>query len=186
MQHWKKRALSLLLAGLLAASVTACGGSPTEETPGSESTPPATGSETSSGEPKYGGILTAYTSADPKSFDPATLSAWDQTIVAANLLEGLVRLNPEGTDIEPGIAEDWPVSEDGLVWTFNLRDNAKFHNGRDVVAQDFKYSFERVPTPTPPPPPPGCSTSWLALTSIRPVLPTRSPASRWWTTTPWS
>lgn len=147
MQHWKKRALSLLLAGLLAASVTACGGSPTGETPGSESTPPATGSETSSGEPKYGGILTAYTSADPKSFDPATLSAWDQTIVAANLLEGLVRLNPEGTDIEPGIAEDWSVSEDGLVWTFNLRDNAKFHNGRDVVAQDFKYSFERVANP---------------------------------------
>lgn len=147
MQHWKKRALSLLLAGLLAASVTACGGSPAEETPGSESTPPATGSETSSGEPKYGGILTAYTSADPKSFDPATLSAWDQTIVAANLLEGLVRLNPEGTDIEPGIAEDWSVSEDGLVWTFNLRDNAKFHNGRDVVAQDFKYSFERVANP---------------------------------------
>lgn len=147
MQHWKKRALSLLLAGLLAASVTACGGSPAEETPGSESTPPATGSEAPSGEPKYGGILTAYTSADPKSFDPATLSAWDQTIVAANLLEGLVRLNPEGTDIEPGIAEDWSVSEDGLVWTFNLRDNAKFHNGRDVVAQDFKYSFERVANP---------------------------------------
>ena len=98
-------------------------------------------------EPKYGGTLVAYTSADPMNFDPATQTSWDQTIVAANILEGLVRLNPEGTGIEPGIAEDWSVSEDGLVWTFNLRHGAKFHNGREVVAQDFKYSFERIADP---------------------------------------
>ncbi len=102
---------------------------------------------TDTGEPKYGGVLTAYTSNDPKTFDPAALSSWDQTIVAANILEGLVRINPEGTAIEPGIAEDWSVDETGLVWTFNLRDNAKFHNGRGVVAQDFKYSFERIANP---------------------------------------
>ena len=92
-------------------------------------------------EPKYGGILVAYTSADPMNFDPATLTAWDQTIVAANILEGLVRLNPEGTGIEEGIAKEWSVSEDGLTWTFILREGAKFHNGREVVAGDFKYSF---------------------------------------------
>ena len=78
-------------------------------------------------EPKYGGTLVSYVSADPMNFDPATLTAWDQTIVAANILEGLVRLNPEGTGIEEGIAKEWSVSDDGLTWTFILREGAKFH-----------------------------------------------------------
>lgn len=103
--------------------------------------------EEASEEPKYGGTLVSYVSADPMNFDPATLTAWDQTIVAANILEGLVRLNPEGTGIEEGIAKEWSVSDDGLTWTFILREGAKFHNGREVVAQDFKYSFERIADP---------------------------------------
>lgn len=106
---------------------------------------PALAQETA--EPKYGGQLVTYTSADPKNFDPATLTAWDQTIVAANILEGLVRMNPQGTDIEEGIAKEWSVSDDGLTWTFILRQGAKFHNGREVVAKDFKYSFERIADP---------------------------------------
>lgn len=152
MQHtWRARLVTLLLAGALAVTTAACTGGPSASPQPSGSTAPTPSSqqipEPESGEPKYGGILTAYTSADPKSFDPAALSAWDQTIVAANLLEGLVRLNPEGTDIEPGIAQKWSVSENGLVWTFQLRENAKFHNGRAVTAEDFKYSFERVADP---------------------------------------
>lgn len=147
--HWGKKVMSMLLAGLLTASMAACGGQPSGQSnpPADPSAPPASSTPPEDAGPKYGGTLTTYTSADPKAFDPATLSAWDQTIVAANLLEGLVRLNPEGTDIEPGIAKDWTVSDDGLVWTFNLRDNAQFHNGRGVTAQDFKYSFERVASP---------------------------------------
>lgn len=150
MRHfWKAKAVSLLLAGTLALAAAGCtnpsGQSGQAPADGDPSAPVAAQAQT--GEPKYGGILTAYTSADPKSFDPAALSAWDQTIVAANLLEGLMRLNPEGTDVELGIAKEWSVSDDGLVWTFLLRDNAKFHNGRAVTAQDFKYSFERVAHP---------------------------------------
>lgn len=98
-------------------------------------------------EPKYGGTLVAYTSGDPMNFDPATLTSWDQTIVAANILEGLVRINPQGTGIEEGIAKEWHVSDDGLTWTFILRSEAKFHNGRTVTAEDFKYSFERIANP---------------------------------------
>ena len=147
-KNWTRKLIALLLVSILAFSAVACGtdAETPEETP-TEQTPETEQTEEKDDEPKYGGILTTYTSADPKSFDPATLSAWDQTIVAANLLEGLVRLNPEGTGLEPGIAEKWSVSEDGLVWAFNLRENAKFHNGRGVVAQDFKYSFERVANP---------------------------------------
>ena len=79
--------LRKLVALLLAVMMLACSVSAMAET---------------AEEPKYGGILVAYTSADPMNFDPATLTAWDQTIVAANILEGLVRLNPEGTGIEEG------------------------------------------------------------------------------------
>ncbi len=98
-------------------------------------------------EPKYGGTMVCYTSSDPMAFDPAKLTSWDQTIVAANILEGLIRLNPQGTGIEPGIAQEWNVSQDGLTWTFKLREGAKFHNGRVVTAEDFKYSFERIANP---------------------------------------
>ena len=145
---WKTKAASLLLAGTLALSAAGCSAPSGQSgsTP-APSTQPGAAQSAQPGGPKYGGVLTAYTSADPKSFDPAALSAWDQTIVAANLLEGLVRLNPEGTDIEPGIAREWAVSDDGLVWTFHLQENAKFHNGRAVTAQDFKYSFQRVADP---------------------------------------
>ena len=149
----KTRLFAAALCGAMLLT-TACGGSAAGGTGSAAASGAGDASAASSGTaetgetggPKYGGTLTTYTSADPKSFDPAALSAWDQTIVAANILEGLVRLNPEGNAIEPGIAESWEPSEDGTVWTFHLRD-AKFHNGRAVTAQDFKYSFERVANP---------------------------------------
>src|SRR6056297_3512365 len=98
-------------------------------------------------EGNYGGEFTGFSSTDPKSLDPASLGSWDQAVMAANVLEGLVRLTPSGQSIEPGIAKSWEVSDDGLVWTFNLREDAYFHNGDNIKAQDVKYSFERVINP---------------------------------------
>jgi ABC-type transport system substrate-binding protein len=88
--------------------------------------------------PKMGGVLVASLSNDPKNLDPATIAAWDQTVIAPNVLEGLFRISPDGTAIEPALAEDFSVSDDGLVWTFMIRDGAKFHNGRQVTAGDIK------------------------------------------------
>ena len=79
--------------------------------------------------------------------NPAAIAGWDQGVIAPNLLEGLFRLSPDGREIEPAIAESFEVSEDGKTWTFNLRAGAKFHNGREITADDFKYSFERVLNP---------------------------------------
>ena len=97
--------------------------------------------------PKMGGVLVSSLSSDPKNLDPATVAAWDQTVIAPNVLEGLFRISPDGTEIEPALAEDYTVSDDGLVWTFMMREGAKFHNGRQVTAGDIKYSFERVLNP---------------------------------------
>ena len=91
--------------------------------------------------------MTGFVSSDPKSFDPAAIAGWDQGVIAPNLLEGLFRLSPDGRVIEPAVAESFEVSDDGKTWTFNLRPGAKFHNGREITADDFKYSFERVLNP---------------------------------------
>jgi len=113
--------------------------------PAEEGQPAETPAETTG--PKYGGTVVGFVSSDPMSFDPATISTWDQSVIATNLLEGLFRLSPDGTVIENAIAESYEVSSDGLTWTFKIRSNAKFHNGRQIVAEDFKYSFERVLNP---------------------------------------
>ena len=62
------------------------------------------------------------------------------------LFSGLVALN---TDLQlvPDIAERWDISEDGKTYTFYLRDNAKFHDGKSITAGDFKWSIERSANP---------------------------------------
>src|SRR5699024_11911726 len=60
--------------------------------------------------------------------------------------EGLYRLG-ENLEIEPGIAMDHEVSEDGLTWTFNLREDAKWSNGDSVTANDFVYAWRRAVNP---------------------------------------
>jgi ABC-type transport system substrate-binding protein len=62
------------------------------------------------------------------------------------IFSGLVTLSPE-LEVVPDIAERWEVSEDGTAYTFYLRDDAKFHDGKPVTARDFKYSFERACDP---------------------------------------
>ncbi|WP_165367510.1 peptide ABC transporter substrate-binding protein [Phytoactinopolyspora endophytica] len=66
---------------------------------------------------------------------------------AKGIFEGLVVQNDDGTDVAPGVAESWEVSEDGLTYTFNLREDAKWSNGDPVTAEDFERSYERLFTP---------------------------------------
>lgn len=108
---------------------------------------PTTESIPESTDPKMGGVLVSSLSSDPKNLDPAKISAWDQTVIGPNLHEGLFRLSPDGTEIINAGAESFEVSDDGMVWTFHLRPDAKFHNGRVITAEDYKYSFERVIDP---------------------------------------
>ncbi len=79
------------------------------------------------------------------SIDPALSRSGAGDIVGA-IFSGLVKL---GTDLQVvgDIAETWEVSSDGTVFTFTLRDNARFQNGRSVTAEDIKYSWERALDP---------------------------------------
>jgi peptide/nickel transport system substrate-binding protein len=80
---------------------------------------------------------------DPDFLDPhlATASISFQMIV--NMFEGLFSPETDGT-LKPAIAEKYELSDDGLTYTFNIKDNVKFHNGDPVTVQDIKYTFDRL------------------------------------------
>lgn len=85
-------------------------------------------------------------SGDPETLDQHKTSTVTEGNILRDLYEGLVSYSSAGTII-PGVAESWTASEDGTVYTFNLRDNAKWSNGDPVVAGDFVYSLRRIMTP---------------------------------------
>ncbi len=78
--------------------------------------------------------------SEPDSLDPYISDASDTEAVMHNVYEGLVLFDEEGR-IVPGLAESWQISEDGLVYTFHLRDDVTFHNGDHFDSSDAAYSF---------------------------------------------
>jgi peptide/nickel transport system substrate-binding protein len=92
--------------------------------------------------PERGGHLRFALRASQVTLDPATMSSLSRVDVMANIFEGLVQFG-ERAEIRPAVAERWDISPDGRVYTFYLRESARFHNGRRVRSDDVKYSFER-------------------------------------------
>jgi len=82
--------------------------------------------------------------AEPKTIDPGLNGASDGGDVISNTFEGLVR--ERSGVVQPGIAEDWKVSDDGLVWTFYLR-KSKWSDGSPLTANDFEYAWKRAMDP---------------------------------------
>ena len=76
------------------------------------------------------------------SLDPHAAAAAGTREVLFNIYEGLVKISPDG-DLIPAVAERYDISEDGLVYTFTLREGVKFHNGESVTAEDVIYSMNR-------------------------------------------
>lgn len=85
--------------------------------------------------------------AEPAALDPHTVTGIPEHHILSALYEGLVNLNPVTMEPVPGVAESWKVSEDGRVYTFHLRKDAKWSNGDPVTAQDFLYAWRRILTP---------------------------------------
>lgn len=81
-------------------------------------------------------------STNLRDYDPATTYSSGDKLV----FSGLVSFDPH-LNLTPDLAETWDVSDDGTVYTFHIRANAKFHSGRFVTAQDFIYSWERAVSP---------------------------------------
>ena len=83
--------------------------------------------------------------SQPQTLDPA-LTRGDAGGPLGHIFGGLVRFSPD-LEIEPDLAGGWEVSQDGLIYTFYLRPEARFHNGRFVTAQDIIFSWERATDP---------------------------------------
>lgn len=77
------------------------------------------------------------------TIDPARGTDYTESYAMLNIYEPLVFPSPEG-DMLPHLAESWSVSDDGLVWTFNLRQGVKFHDGSALTADDVKFSMDRM------------------------------------------
>ena len=92
-----------------------------------------------------GGTLNLY-SIDPLTLDPAVSGEMTSHQYIIQLFSGLVRLD-DNLEPAPDIAQRWQVSDDGRTYTFSLRHDVRFHNGREVKAGDFKYSWQRACDP---------------------------------------
>ena len=92
---------------------------------------------------KFGGIYHRMLPNNPPTLDPAFVKDVYSRSVATQIFDGLVQFDALLNPI-PAIAEFWEASRDGRTWTFTLRRGVKFHNGREVTAEDFVYSFTRL------------------------------------------
>lgn len=90
-----------------------------------------------------GGVLMIGKDQDSTTFDPIKSAQNADFWVFANMYDVLVRVDPTGTKLEPGLAESWTVSPDGLVYTFKLRE-AKFSDGSPITAKDAAFSLLRI------------------------------------------
>ena len=138
----KKRLTAfLLLAALLCAALTGCGGGSTEQTPAEKdpSTPDAA--------PVANEITVGIAQDLDDSLDPHKTVKAGTREVMFNVFEGLVKPTPDG-DLTPAVAENYTVSEDRLTYTFTLREGVKFHNGDTVTAEDVVYSINRCAAAT--------------------------------------
>lgn len=93
-------------------------------------------------EPTYGQSVIVGVTQDPDSLDPHKALAAGTNEILFNIFEGLVKPDKDG-NFKEAVAKSYEISEDASVYTFVLRDNVKFHNGKTVTVQDVIYSIKR-------------------------------------------
>ncbi|MGL4280586.1 MAG: ABC transporter substrate-binding protein [Albidovulum sp.] len=96
---------------------------------------------------KPGGAIVITYKDDVATLDPAIGYDWQNWSMIKSLFDGLMDYVPGTTELRPGLAESYEMSADGLSYTFKLRAGVKFHNGREMTADDVKYSLDRVTDP---------------------------------------
>jgi oligopeptide transport system substrate-binding protein len=130
-----------LIAVLLAAFVAAgCATAPA---------PAAAPSEAGEAAPAAGEALTLRlaTVSEPSTLDPNLAEDYYSITPVEQMFLGLTNINNETAAIEPELAESWTISDDGTVWTFNLRQDAVWSDGNPVTAKDIEYSVKRAVMP---------------------------------------
>ena len=153
----KKRMIALLLSTAMVLGVTACGQSATDSNTGAATEESAATDDAAADDAAASDaadatastgekILSVQVGPNPETIDPALNSAVDGGNMLLHNFECLLTIDQDGK-IAPGQAETWEVSEDGLTWTFHLRDGLKWSDGTDLTANDFVYSWKRVCDP---------------------------------------
>ena len=143
-----KKLISLALAFVMCLGLAACGGNAAPAgnindiapAPTTSAPAPAASAEPAPQE------LTFVLSDEPDGIDPTVTNNSFAQYVLSNCFEGLVTYDSTGS-IVPGSAESWDISDDGLVYTFHLREGLKWSDGTPLTANDFVYSALRVLTP---------------------------------------
>ena len=139
----RRNFLKVAGVGAAALGLAACGGSKSGSTAASGTASSAAGSST--GSVNTAGFTVQYGS-NPETLDPALNSAVDGGNTIITVFEPLLIIN-ENNEAVPGQAESWTTSEDGLTWTFTMRDGLKWSDGSELNAKDFEYSFKRMADP---------------------------------------
>jgi len=142
----KKKFLAVMMAATMVAGLAACGSS-NNTTPKEDNTT-NTQTDTKDETPATTGekVLSVQVGPDPETIDPALNSANDGGNMLQHSFEGLLVITQDG-GTAPGQAESYETSEDGLTWTFHLRDGLKWSDGSALTANDFVYSWKRVCDP---------------------------------------
>lgn len=152
----KKTRILVALVTLLALVAVACSSNDnagnTTTTSGATQTTTSTGSTASPGttapaQNQHGGTLTIAQSADPTSLHPNRFGSTNDRNIITNIYDTLVEFDLKTYEIVPSLATDWSVSDDGLVWTFHLRDGVTFHDGSPFGAEDVVASMTRAEDP---------------------------------------
>ncbi|HMN27582.1 MAG TPA: ABC transporter substrate-binding protein [Caldilineaceae bacterium] len=149
MQYRRMRLFSLLAA--LVLIVAACA-QPVPVSPAAPAGATASenqagaGSQSAAGEAKPGGIWRTASIADAENLNPILSSDAASAAVSGLIFPGLVGQDPFSGELTPegALAESWSASDDGLVWTFKLRQNVKWSDGDPVDAADFKFTYDAI------------------------------------------
>lgn len=118
--------------------------------------------------PVRGGRLVRVLSTGPDSLDPARAVASETDRILANLYDGLLGADTRGR-LVPRLAERFEVAPDGLTYTFHLRPGVRFHNGREMTADDVRFTFQRLMDP---------ATGYKRAADWRPVRAVEAPDAR--------
>ncbi|MBI2909042.1 MAG: hypothetical protein HYX92_15470 [Chloroflexi bacterium] len=116
--------------------------------PAAAPTAPAATPKPAAGQPRYGGVLTSYITANPPSLDAHQETTANTTLLVSPVYTNLVQADPLKADkLAPGLAEKWEMSRDGLAWTFDMHQGVKFHDGTAFTPDDAVFSLKRITDP---------------------------------------
>ncbi|WP_067841391.1 ABC transporter substrate-binding protein [Amphibacillus sediminis] len=134
-----KRWLFLIMLVVTIGMIAACG---SNDGDGGEQAEQPSG-ETGTSEPTQGGSVSIPIVADP-TFNPWHPSAYaESNVINRVIFDGLTKFGKDGLPA-PNLAENWEISDDGLVWTFNLRDDVNWHDGEPFTAEDVAFTFNEI------------------------------------------